>query len=334
MAFAHTHEYSPGGALPALSILYTNCEEAVHKWLASVASSAVFGFDTENRPVFRKGQSSQLALIQLSTRTCALVVQWSHYQRAPAASPASHCLARFFCNPALSLCGMGCVSDFRQWARELQGGGGGEAGAGGGRQAPRPALLELEQLRGGLDLAGAAKGLAGLCQLLIPEVQKWKSKRIQMSNWEASPLSVAQIVYAAMDGWAGLAAYEAIAAARQSAPAGGAGGSAVGGAVGAAASSSSGAEGAEAASGAGAGAGAGAGGSAPPPFKRQRCKFFNRPGGCRKGDSCPHEHCGLAAAEGGSGGVGGGRKVCPFFNSYSGCTKGSECPMLHVEDEE
>ena len=333
MAFAYTHEYSPGGTLPPLQILYTNSEEAVQGWLASVASARIFGFDTENRPVFRKGQSSQLALIQLSTRSRALVVQWSHYQRAPAASPASRCLARFFCDPALSLCGMGCVSDFRQWARELQGGG--EEGAGGGRHhAPRPALLELEQLRGGLDLAGAAKGLAGLCQHLIPAVLKWKSKKIQMSNWEASPLSVAQIIYAAMDGWAGLAAYEAIAAARQSAG---------GGAGGGAASSSSGAAGAEEASGVdagasagvGVGAGAGAGGSAPPPSKRQRCKFFNRPGGCRNGDSCPREH--LAAAEGGSGSGGagsGGRKVCPFFNSYSGCKKGDDCPMLHVEDED
>jgi ribonuclease D len=45
---------------------------------------------------------------------------------------------------------------------------------------------------------------------LLPAVEKWKTKRLQMSNWEAAPLSAAQVVYAAMDAWAGLASAEAL----------------------------------------------------------------------------------------------------------------------------
>jgi len=71
-------------------------------------------------------------------------------------------------------------------------------------------MVDLLKMRKGLDLPEDAKGLAGICLHVVPDCVKWKSKSLQMSNWENCPLTERQRTYAAMDAWAGLATAEAI----------------------------------------------------------------------------------------------------------------------------
>lgn len=52
------------------------------QWLCNHRQS-IYGFDTEWKPVFVKGQQSQLSTVQIATSTSAIVIQWNSM---PAAS--------------------------------------------------------------------------------------------------------------------------------------------------------------------------------------------------------------------------------------------------------
>ncbi len=80
----------------------------------------------------------------------------------------------------------------------------------GGKSQTRPVLEELLEIRKGVHLPEGTNGLAGLCLHLVTGCRKWKTKKLQMSNWENCPLTVSQCEYAAMDAWAGLATVESI----------------------------------------------------------------------------------------------------------------------------
>ncbi len=139
------------------------------------------GFDTETKPVARKGQHHRVALLQLSTPTTAYLI---HLQKTGLSielqwlmSSADH----------LKI-GIALNDDIR-------------------------GLLEYAhfQPQGFVDLAQVAKskgfqqtGARNLAGILL---EGRVSKTQQMSNWEKFPLSPAQKCYAATDAWLGPVLY-------------------------------------------------------------------------------------------------------------------------------
>jgi hypothetical protein len=234
---------SSSSAAPLLTFVYTNQEAVAHEWIvrhilggeeaesaaaapssaaaaaaASSSSSAsasarivspVVGFDAEWKPTFQKGQVPRIGTIQLGTeRGGALVVQINALIPAPAGTPAAGCLGRLLDDPRLTFVGMGIAQDFNKVRAEAKKAGGSTAfaavgGLGGGRGA---SLCDLKTF--GTERGVSVKGgLLGLAQHVDPAMAKWKSNRLQTSDWSAFPLSEAQVRYAGMDAVAAAVAH-------------------------------------------------------------------------------------------------------------------------------
>lgn len=191
-----------------VAILYTNIESEVDAWFRGLGNtSTILGFDTEWRPVFVKGQETKLATIQISTAFSAIVIQVNAIP--PAMRSQSSVLGRFLMSPGSTLVGMGIREDYNKVVEALLD----------ATPAPRsgPTLVDLKamSISKGVHTSG---GLLGLAQHLEPPtsvspgVAKWKSKKLQLSNWSRFPLDEPQIRYAAMDAWASLRCYTLLAA--------------------------------------------------------------------------------------------------------------------------
>lgn len=191
-----------------VTILYTNIESEVDNWFRNLPpSSTVFGFDTEWKPVFVKGGETKLATIQISTAHSCIVIQVN--AMPPALRSQSSVLGLFLMAPGTTLVGMGIKEDYSKVVEALL--------EGALAQHAGPTLVDLKALSisKGVHTSG---GLLGLTQYLDPAdstspgVAKWKSKKLQLSNWSRFPLDEPQIRYAAMDAWASLRCYVLLAA--------------------------------------------------------------------------------------------------------------------------
>lgn len=149
-------------------------------WPAALAAlrreTVAIGFDTETRPVFKKGESFPTALIQMATAEGVWLFQLS---RLPSLDPLVDILA----DPALLKVGVALRDDFVK-------------------------LRELAdfQENGVVDLATMAQRLGllntGLRSLTAIFLGFRISKAAQVTNWGRPELSDAQIQYAATDAWA------------------------------------------------------------------------------------------------------------------------------------
>lgn len=201
-----------------LEVTYTADLEVVGQWLTTHADVDL-GFDCESRPTFHAGQTTPVATLQLATLASALVVQLNALPPAPpppgtpAAAGGDALLAVLTGDAGRTLCGMGIGSDVRgchaALAQQLRVPLQPPNSGGGGRRGPRLSELKTFGQSRGVNVPG---GLQGLMQHLRPDVGKWKSKRITMSNWARWPLTQEQVRYAAFDAWASLACHEALAA--------------------------------------------------------------------------------------------------------------------------
>ena len=146
----------------------------------------VLGFDTETKPVFRKGQApNTVCLVQLATRS--LVVLFRLSRLAGAALPAS--LRALLEDPAILLVGVGCSGDeasLRKRCPDLDCGG---------------TLFDLEKLAKSKYPSLRACGLRGL----VGSCAKMRlSKAQNTANWELAEYTPAMAKYAANDAAAGL----------------------------------------------------------------------------------------------------------------------------------
>lgn len=188
-----------------MSIIYTNDCAAVDRWVEDFGCRApVLGMDAEYKPVFNKGEYASTSVLQLSTRECALVVQLNAMPGGVAALGKS-CpgLAALLSGSSgrLTLAGMAVKADYVKLLREC--GIAPSASPG----IPKPKLIDLKELgrQGGIDVKGGLSALALAAGIVA---KTWKSNSLQMSNWARFPLTERQLVYAAMDAWAGAAAFE------------------------------------------------------------------------------------------------------------------------------
>ena len=150
--------------------------------------------DTETRPVFQRGQRRAPALLQIAGRDACLVVHLTHLDPNEEGWPAG--LVDVLSNASVLKIGVGIDDDAIDLWEHFG-----------------------YEVNGRLDLSGvhtegdAARGMAGLRSLVTNflGVDLVKSSSIAKSNWECRPLSHRQLVYAALDSWAGREVYRKLA---------------------------------------------------------------------------------------------------------------------------
>ncbi|MBR0452504.1 MAG: 3'-5' exonuclease domain-containing protein 2 [Bacteroidales bacterium] len=135
----------------------------------------LWGFDTESKPVFKKGAKNRIALIQMATKDTCYLVRLSK-QFPPV-------LTEIFNNPDVMKVGLSSKDDFlqlRSICKELK---------------PQN-VVELQSMvkSYGIEELSLQKIYAILFGQRISKTQR-------LSNWQAPELSEAQQQYAAMDAW-------------------------------------------------------------------------------------------------------------------------------------
>jgi ribonuclease D len=156
--------------------------EALLPALAHLAGANALGFDTETRPSFAKNEFHPTCLLQLATQDYACLIRLNKIGLPKE-------LTDLLANPGILKVGVGIRDD----------------------------LVGLRKLRdftpeGFVDFADLAKkqgieslGLRGLAAIVL---EKRLSKAAKVTNWERSPLTDPQILYAACDAAVGLEIYE------------------------------------------------------------------------------------------------------------------------------
>lgn len=155
------------------------------KALAAVAEEMLavkeFGFDTETRPAFKKGEVYQVALLQLSTLTNAYLVRLNKVNQFQV-------LKTIFENDEVLKVGVAIRDDIKQLQKRFG-------------FEPRN-FVELQDVAKKKGLENF--GLKGMTEEVL---QARLSKAAKITNWEAFELTDAQVKYAATDAWVGLELY-------------------------------------------------------------------------------------------------------------------------------
>lgn len=147
-------------------------------------AAGAFGFDTETRPSFRKGEVYGTALLQLATDDDAYLIRLQKISRFDV-------LKTIFENTAVLKTGVAIRDDLKKLKQ--------------GFPFTPENFTELQ------DLA-KTKGLQNFgLQGMTEEVLNARlSKKAKITNWEAAVLTPDQVMYAATDAWVGLKLYRAI----------------------------------------------------------------------------------------------------------------------------
>lgn len=184
---------APGGALvPGCPpITYAANSADVTSWFEAHGGASALGFDTETKPMFRKGRApNPPACLQLATADSCLVIHLTRL-RAEGAWPPP--LVAALADERVLKVGVGIDDDavecWLHWGLDVRG------------------RLDL----GGVgSVGGETRGLKSLA-LDVLGVELPKSKSVTMSNWELE-LSGKMLAYAAADAWVGRAVLDALAA--------------------------------------------------------------------------------------------------------------------------
>ena len=157
-------------------------DEQVYDAVEELKRHQIIGFDTETRPSFRKGQRHKVALLQLSTETDAYLFRLhylSEYQ------PVFDILS----DPDIIKVGVAVNGDFKELKRL--------------HDFEPQNFVELQRYVKEFKIENI-----GLKKMAAIVLGGRISKRQQRSDWEANPLSEAQINYAATDAWVSLMIYK------------------------------------------------------------------------------------------------------------------------------
>ncbi|TYZ65492.1 hypothetical protein PybrP1_001543 [[Pythium] brassicae (nom. inval.)] len=160
-------------------VIHSPQEEALYA--SYLRAQQVVGVDTEAKPDFHtKKQTNPVCLVQVATLERAFVYRLQRGQPLPPV------VQELFADPNVLKVGHSLQDDFRQLKRS---------------KLVRAVNATVDTLPIADKLGCLRPGLKTLCQLFLDGNI---SKDMQVSNWEASRLSAAQIKYAATDAWAPL----------------------------------------------------------------------------------------------------------------------------------
>lgn len=149
--------------------------EEVPAAVAAMRSEYVLGFDTESRPSFRKGQNFPPCLLQFAGEREVWLFQLRHLEGLDWIRPVLE-------NPAIRKVGVALHEDIRRLQQEYL--------------FEPQGFVELGTITQQLGIVNT--GLRSLAAILL---SFRVSKGVQVSNWNRSELSEAQIKYAATDAW-------------------------------------------------------------------------------------------------------------------------------------
>lgn len=169
-------------AINALPIIQYTGRVVLVEDLADVAAAcellskeSLLGFDTETRPVFKKGEHHQTSLLQLAGEDVVVLIRINKV-------PFDACLASFFADDNIIKAGVAVRDD----VKALQ-------------------SLYTFQLANIVDLGEMARELGlkthGLRTLTASLFGKRLCKASRCSNWDKDSLTPQQIRYAATDAW-------------------------------------------------------------------------------------------------------------------------------------
>ncbi len=172
--------------LPRLSFTGKICLISNDAELTSAASAlrevTILGFDTETRPSFKKGEVHKVALLQLSTETVAYLIRLHHVTNF-------ELIKKIFEDPKIIKVGVAIRDDLKLLQKLFQ-------------FVPQ-AFIELQDTAKEKGLKNF--GLKGMTEEVMGATL---TKGPKMTNWEFSPLSEKQLLYAATDAWIGLTLYQ------------------------------------------------------------------------------------------------------------------------------
>jgi len=164
-------------------VVIENAEE-IPQMMGHLKKCKVLGFDTETKPAFKKGQTNQISLLQISSEEKTFLVRLNK-------TGLTNELVELLASNEILKVGVGIRDDIRGLKRlsEFEDGG----------------FIELQTKATDLGVKDfSLKKLAGI--LLEFRV----SKRQRLSNWETETLSEGQITYAATDSWVALEIYKSL----------------------------------------------------------------------------------------------------------------------------
>lgn len=150
-------------------------EEELNIWLPLLLKSSVIGFDTETKPSFKKGQTNNVALLQLATSELALIIRI-----APTGIP--KLLVKVFQDPKVLKVGAAIRDDIKLLQKV--------------KPFTPQGFIELQNFatEKGIENKSVRKLAAIVLNVRV-------SKSQQLSNWESETLTEAQLQYAAIDAW-------------------------------------------------------------------------------------------------------------------------------------
>lgn len=152
--------------------------------IRAIEKQHILGFDTETKPSFKKGKINPTSLIQLATPERAWIVRVSRIGYPER-------LLRLLSNEEIIKVGAGLNDDLRRLRSDFH---------------FEPAgFLDLQQYVEAFRIE--EKGLKKMSAIVLG---KRISKSQQVSNWDAEPLTEAQLRYAATDAWICLEIYHAL----------------------------------------------------------------------------------------------------------------------------
>jgi len=165
-----------------IHIIDTN--EKINEAVTKLNKETLLGFDTETRPVFRKGIKHKIALVQLSTETDAYLFRIHK-------TGLSQALISIFENPEIIKIGADINLDIK------------------GLKYIKP--FNPKEFKD-IQTIAKAHGIENLSlrKLTAIVLQKRLSKRQQLSNWEKNELSPGQLHYAATDAYVCIKIYKAL----------------------------------------------------------------------------------------------------------------------------
>lgn len=156
-------------------IVVVNDRQDLEQWLPLLLREPIVGFDTETKPTFKKGQSSNMALLQLATAEVALLIR---VQQVGLPQELIH----LFSNPHIHKVGAAIHDDIKLLQK-----------------------LEKFNPQGFVDLQNVLPEY-GITSISVQKMTGIVlglrvSKSQQLSNWEQPQLTDAQQQYAAVDAW-------------------------------------------------------------------------------------------------------------------------------------
>ncbi|MCI6671346.1 MAG: 3'-5' exonuclease [Prevotella sp.] len=177
----HSLSQLPKAIFPGKIVVILN-EIDAKKAVDYLLSCDLLGFDTETKPVFKKGQYRKVALMQVSTREICFLFRLNLIGLPD-------CLIRLLEDTTVPKVGLSLNDDMMMLRKRSE--------------FQKGTFIDLQSVVGSLGIEDMS-----LQKIYANLFQERITKREQLSNWEADILTEKQKQYAATDAWACVMIYE------------------------------------------------------------------------------------------------------------------------------